>query len=174
MQIGRPKTAMPPRRRPAAAVALLLAAGALLATGVRFGSAQGMATPSPSAGVTVQVLGTTESAVAPGRTLLLQRRMFEPGADSGTHAAPGPVVIYVEAGSVTFRVDKGAALMTKAGAKATETIAEGKEATLNRGDTVAYDQGVVHDVSNPGNTQAVTVESRLNPSTSAAAATPTP
>jgi mannose-6-phosphate isomerase-like protein (cupin superfamily) len=83
------------------------------------------------------------------------------------------VVLSVESGAVTFAVQNGAALVTRAGATTSESVAAGSEVTLNRGDEVSYDQGVVHDVYNEGSAPAVTLEARLNPSAPAAAATPT-
>lgn len=162
------------RRRQFLLAVALLVAGMLLATGPRLAGAQATATPAPGAGVTKEVLGQGASAAAPDRVLLLQRRTFAPGADSGAHPAPGPVVLYVDSGTVTFEVEAGAALVTRAGSTTTETIAAGSEATLAQGDEVSYDQGVVHDVYNGGSVPAVTLEARLNPSSPAAAATPTP
>jgi quercetin dioxygenase-like cupin family protein len=162
------------RRQFLLAVALLLVAGTVLATGSRLVGAQGSATPPAGAGITKETLGQGTSAVAPDRVLLLARRTFAPGADSGAHPAPGPVVLYVESGAVAFAVQDGAALVTRAGSTTTESVAAGSEVTLNTGDAVSYDQGVVHDVYNEGKVPAVTLEARLNPSAPAATATPTP
>lgn len=145
--------------------------GLVLLTGPKLIAAQD-ATPSTPPGPEKQVLGSGVSAVAPDRTLLLQRRTFAPGSDSGAHPAPGPVVLTVESGSIVFEVQDGAALLTRAGASSQETIAAGTEATLQPGDSVFYDQGVVHELYNEGSEPAVTLEARLNP-TDAAAATPT-
>lgn len=155
-------------------IALLLLTGMLFAASPRLVGAQGSATPAPGTGVTKETLGQTTSAIAPDRVLLLARRTFAPGADSGSHPAPGPVVLYVESGTITFSVQDGEAIVTRAGATTTETVAAGKEESLNQGDEVSYDQGVVHDVYNEGTVPAVTLEARLNPSTPAAPATPTP
>jgi quercetin dioxygenase-like cupin family protein len=146
--------------------------GLAVATGPRLIAAQ-EATPAPSSAVQKEVLGQGMSAVAPDRVLLLQRRTFAPGSDSGSHPAPGPVVLYVESGAVVFSVQDGAATVTRAGGTGGETIAAGSESTLQAGDSVFYDQGVVHDVRNDGTDPAVTLEARLNPSETAAA-TPTP
>lgn len=154
------------------AAAFLLETGTALAAGSHMVGAQGTATPSPDSGITKETLGQTTSAVAPDRVLLLARRTFAPGADSGAHPAPGPVVLYVESGEVAFEVVDGAALVTRAGSTTEETVNTGEEVTLDTGDEVSYDQGVVHDVYNEGSVPAVTLESRLNPSTPAATATP--
>jgi quercetin dioxygenase-like cupin family protein len=147
--------------------------GLAVATGPRLIAAQEGTPPPSAAGVQKEVLGQGQSAVAPDRVLLLQRRTFAPGSDSGAHPAPGPVVLYVDSGAVVFAVKDGAATVTRAGSTKSETIAAGSEATLQTGDSVSYDQGVVHDVRNDGADQAVTLEARLNP-TQTAAATPTP
>jgi quercetin dioxygenase-like cupin family protein len=160
---GSTTAALSRRRQFLMPLALLLIAGALFVTAPRLAGAQSSATPAPGAGVTKETLGQGASAVAPDRTLLLQQRTFAPGADSGAHPAAGPVVLYVESGAVTFEVDKGAALVTRVGATTTETVAAGSEVTLNKGDSVSYDQGVVHDVYNEGKVPAVTLEARLNP-----------
>ena len=118
------------------------------------------------------LLGQGGSAVAPDRVLLLQRRTFAPGSDSGAHPAPGPTVLYVDSGTVKFSVVKGAALRWKDGKATGATIAAGSSAELMPGEAVFYDQGVVHDVANDGSAPAVTLEARLNPS--ASAATPKP
>jgi mannose-6-phosphate isomerase-like protein (cupin superfamily) len=164
---------MSQRRRVGLAVAILLLTGVVLVTGSHMVGAQGSATPAPGTGITKETLGQETSAVAPDRVLLLARRTFAPGADSGSHPAPGPVVLFVESGSVTFSVQDGAALVTRAGATTTESVAAGSEVSLNEGDEVSYDQGVVHDVYNEGSVAAVTLEARLNPPTPAATATPT-
>jgi quercetin dioxygenase-like cupin family protein len=151
-------------------VALL---GVTLVTGTRLIAAQ-EATPTAATGggVTKQELGRGESAVAPGRDLILQQRTFAPGGDSGAHPAPGPVVLSVSSGEVEFIVVDGAALLTRAGAATQETLAAGSETELYSGDFVFYDEGVVHQIRNDGTEPAVTLEARLNPSATAAA-TPT-
>jgi quercetin dioxygenase-like cupin family protein len=120
-----------------------------------------------------EVLGQGASAIAPDRVLLLQRRTFAPGSDSGAHPAPGPTVLYVDSGVVEFKVSEGAALLTRHGATTSETVAAGDEVDLAQGDAIFYDQGVVHDVANTYDAPAVTLEARLNPSETTAA-TPAP
>lgn len=125
-----------------------------------------------------ETLGRVASSVAPGRDLLLTRRTFQPGADSGAHPAAGPVVLFVASGPVNFLVgDGGAALATVAGEE--RPVAAGEEVMLETGDSVAYDEGVVHTVGNPGPAEAITIEARLNPTEAGAvpaspAASPVP
>jgi quercetin dioxygenase-like cupin family protein len=126
-------------------------------------------TPAAAPAIKKETLGQTQSAVAPDRTLLLARRTFPAGSDSGAHPAPGPVVLFVESGALVFKVIDGEAYVTHAGSTTADEIASGNQATLAAGDVVTYDQGVVHDVVNESTDPAVTIESRLNPT-----ATPTP
>lgn len=151
------------------AILMLTALGAIAPA--RSGWAQ--ATPPPEA-IVRETLGTGQSAVAPDRTLILQRRTFAPGSDSGEHPAPGPVVIFVEAGPVDFLVLDGAALVTRAGASSAEPLAAGSKVTLEIGDSVFYDEGVVHQFRNTGTETAVTLEARLNPTEAAASSAATP
>ena len=125
------------------------------------------------AAVVKEVLGQGTSAVAPDRVLLLQRRTFAPGSDSGAHPAPGPTVLSVADGTVEFSVSKGAALLTHSGTSDRQTVAAGTAAELHPGDAVFYDQGVVPDVANRGTDPATTLEARLNP-VDGTPATPTP
>jgi quercetin dioxygenase-like cupin family protein len=158
-------------RKLVGSIGLLVALALTLGVGLKFEHANAAPATPAATGVEKQTLGQTETAAAPGRTLILQRRVFAPGSDSGAHAAAGPVVLYVESGSVTFSVVDGAALVTRANGE-TEQVNAGQSVTLDEYDTVTYDQGVVHDVANPGTEQAVTLESRLNPTASPVPATP--
>ena len=151
-----------------------IAALAFILIGVVPRGAAGAATPATDASaITKETLGQGASAVAPDRALLLQRRTFAPGSDSGAHPAAGPVVLYVESGSVEFTVAEGAALLTRTGETASQEVSAGNTVTLSQGDSVFYDEGVVHEVANPNADPAVTLESRLNPA-EAAPATPAP
>ena len=159
-----PITARASRRRPLIGVlSLILIAVAVLSVGLRETDAQNATPASENTGVKTEVLGQMQSPVAPDRVLILQRRTFAPGSDSGAHPAQGPVVLYVNSGSVDFRVVEGAAIVTRAGSTTTETVMAGNQATLATGDEISYDAGVVHAVSNPTDQPAVTLESRLNP-----------
>jgi len=143
------------------AVALIAGAGRADLPGTGMVGAAPAATPA--AEVTKEILGQGASAVAPDRVLLLQRRTFAPGADSGSHPAPGPTVLVVDSGAIEFRVSSGAAVVTRAGAAEPELAGEGDTVMVGEGDAVLYDEGVVHQVVNSGTDHAVTLESRLNP-----------
>ena len=71
----------------------VLVAGVAIAfavTGTVQHSLAGAATPqaTDTTAITKEILGQGTSAVAPDRVLLLQRRTFAPGSDSGAHPAP--------------------------------------------------------------------------------------
>jgi quercetin dioxygenase-like cupin family protein len=152
-----------------------------LATFIVFGI--GLSTHGGVAPVTAQdampaavdkaVLGQGVSALDPNRVLLLQRRTFAPGSDSGAHPAPGPTVLYVDSGTIEFGVDTGAALVTRKGETEATAVANGERVALEAGDAVFYDEGVVHDVANPNAEPGVTLEARFNPN-DAAPSTPQP
>lgn len=150
-------------------IALLIGAIALASPIV--GRAQS-STPTAASAIKKETLGQTQSAAAPDRTLLLARRTFPAGSDSGAHPAPGPVVLFVESGTLVFKVVDGEAYVTHAGSKTADEVAAGTQVTLAAGDVVTYDQGVVHDVINESTSPAVTLESRLNPTAAPATATP--
>lgn len=137
------------------------------------GPAQMTAHAAAPAAVDKVVLGQGISALDPSRVLLLQRRTFAPGSDSGAHPAPGPTVLSVDSGTIEFGVDKGAALLTRKGESEATGIAAGERVALEAGDAVFYDEGVVHDVANPNTEPGVTLEARFNPN-GAAPATPQP
>jgi mannose-6-phosphate isomerase-like protein (cupin superfamily) len=129
--------------------------------------AQSATPPAAATGIARDLLGQGGSAVAPDRILLLQRRTFAPGSDSGAHPAPGPTVLYDESGSVKFSVVQGAAIRWRDGKADGAPVAAGSSVDLAPGDAVFYDQGVVHDVANDGTTPGVTLEARFNPAPTA-------
>jgi quercetin dioxygenase-like cupin family protein len=137
------------------------------------GAAPLTARAATQAAVDKAVLGQGVSALDPNRILLLQRRTFAPGSDSGAHPAPGPTVLYVDSGAIEFGVDTGAALLTRQGETGPTAIEAGERIALEAGDAVFYDEGVVHDVANPNADPGVTLEARFNPNDTAPA-TPQP
>ena len=157
------------------AIFVAVATLAVALAGASMERTAGAATPQATAtnAIAKETLGQGVSAVAPDRVLLLQRRTFAPGSDSGAHPAPGPTVLSVDTGVVTFAVKEGAALLTRSGAANQEPVAAGTQVELRQGDAVFYDADVVHEVTNPGDGPAVTLEARLNPREEPAA-TPAP
>jgi quercetin dioxygenase-like cupin family protein len=152
-------------------LATLIVVGIGVAT--QSGAAPLKAQAATPAAVDKAVLGQGVSALDPNRVLLLQRRTFAPGSDSGAHPAPGPTVLYVDSGTIEFGVDTGTALLTRKGETETTGIEAGERVALEAGDAVFYDEGVVHDVANPNTDAGVTLEARFNPNETAPA-TPQP
>ena len=152
-------------------LATLIIVGIGLAT--HSGAAPMKAQAATPPAVDKAILGQGISALDPHRVLLLQRRTFAPGSDSGAHPAAGPTVLYVDSGTVEFGVDTGAALLTRKGETETTGIKAGDRVALEAGDAIFYDEGVVHDVANPNSEPGVTLEARFNPK-DAAPATPQP
>jgi quercetin dioxygenase-like cupin family protein len=161
--------------RQSVAFFVIVAALAFMAAGVLPHSVAGAAPPAATdtAPIEKEILGQGASAIAPDRVLLLQRRTFASGSDSGAHPAAGPTVLYVESGVVEFSVAEGAALVRRQGAAEQEAVAAGDAVALGQGDAVFYDEGVVHDVANGSDDPAVTLEARFNPAEEPPA-TPTP
>lgn len=137
------------------------------------GAAPATARASTPPAIDKAVLAQGISALDPNRILLLQRRTFAPGSDSGSHPAPGPTVLYVDSGTIEFGVEKGAALLTRKGETEAYGIEAGERMALEAGDAVFYDEGVVHDVANPNSDPGVTLEARFN-ANDEMAATPQP
>src|SRR5215218_1960512 len=126
---------------------LMVAFALVLGQGIGLDRVNAAAATPDASGIEKQTLGQTQSAVAPGRTLLLAERIFAPGSDSGAHPAAGPAVLYVESGSVRFSVIDGVAIVTKAGTGEQQEVNAGESVTLDEYDTVSDDEGVVHDVA---------------------------
>ena len=152
-------------------LATLIIFGIGLAT--HTGAAPMKAQAAAPATVDKAILGQGVSALDPHRVLLLQRRTFAPGSDSGSHPAAGPTVLYVDSGTIEFGVDTGAALLTRNGETKATSITDGERVALEAGDAIFYDEGVVHDVANPNSKPGVTLEARFNPN-DASPATPQP
>lgn len=145
---------------------VFFALATLVIVGMGIASQRGVApvrAQAASPAIEKAVLGQGVSALDPERVLLLQRRTFAPGSDSGAHPAPGPTVLYVDSGTIEFGIDQGAALVTRKGKTEATAIAEGERVALDAGDAVFYDEGVVHNVANPNTDPGVTLEARFNP-----------
>ena len=146
-------------------------AAALLARGVGPAAAQD-ATPAPTpanaAGITAEVLGRIEPAVAPGYALQLVSVTFAPGAAIAAHRHSGATVTTEVSGSHAFTVLEGNARLILAGAATPAAGAQpGEPMELNReyaikpGDVIVFDESVVHSARNPNGEPAVLMESQL-------------
>jgi quercetin dioxygenase-like cupin family protein len=146
---------------------LRLVALALMVCAVAAGVSGGVlarepAEPSnPVKPVTSQTLATGMPADAPGKSLLLERKTLQPGAEIPTHVHPGSYAIYVESGQFGFKVMIGQAILTRAGSSTTETINAGTFVVAEPGDAIFENGGVVHSAWNAGDTTTVVLTAAL-------------
>lgn len=103
------------------------------------------------AGIDVETLGRSVP-IGQGEAALLLRVIYAPGSQIPPHTDPGTGVWLVERGVIGFGVEKGEAVITRAGRSATasETIGPGAEVILNPGDTASYGPDDVHTSRNAG------------------------
>ncbi|HZJ08955.1 MAG TPA: hypothetical protein VFD39_04620 [Trueperaceae bacterium] len=132
---------------------LLLIAGATLAQD-----------SDPLAGTTIEALGSYTPSAAPDRALVFLRITMEPGTEIPTHHHPGAVVVVVESGVFGTRLVEGDGTITRfageGGEATTEQVTAGDEATLEAGDSFAY-EGAMHTMANPGDEPLVLLVSAL-------------
>ena len=105
------------------------------------------------AGIDVQILGRS-IPTQNGNPALLIRVNYAPGAHLQPHTDPGTGVWSVERGAIGFAVQKGEAVITRAGATSDSRMAAGDEVVLNVGDTASYGPDNVHTSRNAGDTPA--------------------
>jgi quercetin dioxygenase-like cupin family protein len=151
------------------------------------------ATPGPitaielAPGVTAEVFAGAPSDRAPGQTVYLARFVFQPGAEIFPHSHPGTVVLAVASGSFGWTLLKGTAHVVRGAASGAtgpiEDITEpGTEVILAPGDTIYYEDDVVHTARGAGDEAAVvlgtlvlkTGEPLLMPANMDMSATPAP
>jgi quercetin dioxygenase-like cupin family protein len=118
----------------------------------------------PIAGVGGGAIGQGSPAVGPGHTLSLRRAVFEPDGYVSTHHHPGPLVLFVETGELSYgpivegRVEVVRGEIYAAGegtVTPTEPLGPGDETVLRSGDWLYEDGGVVHEAHNAGSEPAV-------------------
>ena len=111
------------------------------------------ATPTPigPTGTTGALLGSAVPTAAPDQTLSLRITTFAPGAIIPLHTDPGTLVVWLESGSITFAVQEGTLVVTRAPIYGAEAVVETFEAggrnsyrgwglSCRRGRTVHSDQ----------------------------------
>jgi quercetin dioxygenase-like cupin family protein len=144
------------RRVVFAAIALVLAGLGVLHAGPRPAGAQ--------EGVSVQMLGRGEPPEAAGQQLTLLRATFAVGSELRPHRHPGPMLLYIESGALTYTLMEGTAEITRASAPSTgatpEILAAGQGTVLDVGDQL-LERGVVHAAHNAGADPAVVLISAL-------------
>lgn len=113
----------------------------------------------PMAGTTVEALGSFAPSAASDKALVLLRITMEPGASIPFHQHPGAVVVTVASGTFGTEFQEGEGTLTRADGS-TETVSAGGSATMQAGDSLAY-EGAVHTMVNEGSDQVVLLVSAL-------------
>lgn len=140
-------------RRPLLATAVLaafvLVAGCGGSSGsgrpARVASATTAAPATTAAAVVKEVLASmTDPPGAPGRTLTLIRYTIAPGAQLPAHVHPGVQLASIQAGSLSYTVVSGTAIVRRAGNATPEPVTGPKAITLDPGDAVEEKGDMVH------------------------------
>ncbi len=137
-----------PRLLPLAPV-VAVAVGVAVATAVL---AQGGPPPpgvSPdSVGVSGVPLGAIEPQAAPGHRLEVVELEWEPGAYAARHFHPTALITCVQEGALGFRLDAGAAFVTRGGTAdapgAPEALTPGVDVVLEPRDCITFDEFTSH------------------------------
>ena len=127
----------------------------------------GLGGPLPASaqeGVSVQVLGRGAPPEAAGQQLSLLRATFQPGSELRPHRHPGPMLLYIETGALTYTLLEGTAEIVRAAAPGTTTppemLAAGEGTILHSGDQL-LERGVVHAAHNAGSDTTVVLIAAL-------------
>jgi quercetin dioxygenase-like cupin family protein len=105
------------------------------------------------AGIDVDILGRS-IPMGDGRAALVIRVTYAPESHIPPHTDPGTGVWVVDRGAISFAVQEGEAVITRAGATSTEKLGSGQETILNVGDTASYGPDNVHTSRNAGDSPA--------------------
>lgn len=139
----------------------------LLSTGVL---AQDSGAPPPDAepgavGVSFVVLSGLDPAAAPGYGLEMREFTWEPGSYVTPHTHPAAFIICVTQGAIGFSIQSGAAIVTRGSQSGTpaptETMDPDSEVTMQPGDCVAVEEGIIHTAWNASDETTITVETYL-------------
>ena len=120
------------------------------------------AAPDEAAAV-VTVLGSTQPEESDQRVMLIHIEL-PPGVEAGAGDLPGTAILYVESGTVSYRLDSGEASVIRAGEEGAGTAIEAGSDTwieLSAGDRVVEQTGAKHVYGNHGDTTAVLMLSGL-------------
>jgi hypothetical protein len=99
--------------------------------------------------ITRTVYGQTSPENAPGQDLYLQRVVIQPGAKLPEHFHQGTQIATVQSGVLTYNVESGEAIVTRAGGKPA-TVKAPSVVTLRKRDSLVETQSLVHFGSNKG------------------------
>lgn len=147
---------MPRPPRPRNLVALVLASAVALAAVLP--GAFGETAAAPTA-VRNALAETSKVQGAPGRTMVLSRVEVEPGAQLALHHHLGTQVAHVEAGTLTYTVRRGSAVVKKGESdqdpQTVRTIAAGQTARLRAGQWIVEQPSDIHEAANRGSSPVV-------------------
>ena len=116
--------------------------------------------PQPIAGVSGGAIGEGNPSVAADHTLSLRRAVFEPNGYVSMHHHPGALILYVESGELSYKIEEGEVEVVRAGTVGegtpppTESYGPGDTLVLGAGDWL-FEEGVIHDARNTGSEPAV-------------------
>ena len=96
---------------------------------------------------------------APQRTMVLSRVEVKPGAQLGPHHHLGTQISHVEAGTLTYTVRQGSAVVREGEAdqqpRLVRTIAAGQTARIKAGQWLVEQPSDIHEAANRGSTPVV-------------------
>lgn len=102
---------------------------------------------------------TSKAQGAPGRTLVLSRVEVEPGAKLALHHHLGTQVARIEAGTLTYTVHRGSAVIktgeSDQSPKVVRTIRAGQSAPIRTGQWIVEQPSDVHEAANLGSRPVV-------------------
>lgn len=108
---------------------------------------------------------TTKVQGAPGRTMVLSKVVVEPGAKLPLHHHLGTQISRVTAGTLTYTVRKGSALLEEGDAekeaRLVRAIKAGQTARIRRGQWLIEQPSDIHEAANRGGTPVVIYLSTL-------------
>jgi mannose-6-phosphate isomerase-like protein (cupin superfamily) len=118
---------------------------------------------------------TSKIQGAPKRTLVLSRVEVEPGAKLALHHHLGTQVAHIEAGTLTYTVRRGSAIVrtgeSDQNPKVVRTIVAGQTAPIRSGQWIVEQPSDIHEAANRGSSPVVIYLATLL-KTGAPAATP--
>ncbi|HEU5253094.1 MAG TPA: cupin domain-containing protein [Solirubrobacterales bacterium] len=149
----------------AAALTVVFALGALLPGA--------LAGPSEPTAVRTALAQTSKVQGAPNRTMVLSRVVVEPGAKLALHHHLGTQISRIAAGTLTYTVRKGSAVVSEGDAekdpRRVRTIAAGQTARIQPGQWLVEQPSDIHEAANRGSDPVVIYLSTLLKSGSAPA-----
>ncbi len=147
---------MPRTLRPRILVALALIGAFALGAVLPGAFAQTKAAPTAIRNALAE---TSKVQGAPQRTLVLSRVEVEPGAKLALHHHLGTQVAHIEAGTLTYTVRSGSAVVRKGESdqspRVVRTIKAGQTAPIRTGQWIVEQPADIHEAANRGSTPVV-------------------